>query len=1481
MTLGLLLAFSAAPATSDAVVIGPNFALTDSLTYSSNEPRVVTQGPLMLATWRGDGLMAAASKDGGVTWQTTSPIPWQSGSGAWGSCAGDAGAFYVAAATWTCTPDPYDNCSFTFYIQVLEGRYNGAAFGWQSLALIPTAAPSNEIAIEFDQGSRNLYVVFPHADSMARNTDLTFIRSTDQGATWEAPQQLTGAGASGGRIVVGPDGEILVVWESYLLGTLQARRSTNLGLSFGSEYTIGPIRDNVGTDPQAWQGNYARTRPGDAIAIFNGGLTAHPPAPVAMAVDRTTGPRRGTVYLATCEFADGIAGPGTGIHPEVEPNDHFVSATEVQIGEDITGDIGGYGPTVDRFTFTGEAGRTVRISGSFVSSEPSPSFVYLTCGDDSTAMTEVGYRFFDFDGSGSVAVITLPSTGRYWLAVTHHNSYYYPSVPYTLQLRDYVADPASVSRDHRDILISSSSDGGVTWGPKVRVSDGPVGSEESFPEVAVDAAGRVHVAWYDRRDAPGCGSEVHAYWGFSEDGAHSFQPAQRVSEVASTFDPHWSWRVGDHLGLAAEGDRAHLFWTRSSYSFPGDEYTGYPGTRTIQGAVINLATTSPPLITLLVPDAGAPGSPVAIHGQNFTAVTAVLFHDQSVPFQVVNDGLITTEAPANARTGTVAVVDPPRESRTVVPFYVAPRISSVLPSRALHGEEIRIVGVNFTAATLLRFNGTPSPFTVVSDTLIETTVPAGATDGPIEVTGPGGSGQSSLFALGSRRTGINLSWDDCGTHGVDLKTYLGGSGVPFTVVGSFQPPDHVDRLIALEADIRILTDANVIPNYWRAPGAISADYDFSQGFPSCASVPLFAAPQISMSFVTPAHARIVLRPEALPGQEIALDAASEYYAFKIVVPRLSSGSCVASCETPVKLELRSIQLIQEPSQGFDPVLTQTLDRNVAYWQSKPPPPPPPGLTFSPAAGAPGTAVTLRGAGFIAATTVAFLGTPAVFTVVSDSVITTTVPDGARTGPVIVTTPTATQESEDDFTVAPVLASFSPPQAPVGALVGIAGYNFVGTTAVTFGGVAATTFAIRTDDLIVATVPSGATSGPIGVTNPGGSDSSDESFLVGPLPPGDEGINLSWIDCGPAGASNQSFACNVNTGPPLSMVASFRPPNGVFQFLGLNAVMTVGSPGGNLPDWWRHGTGECRGTTGMSAGFDFTSGPYTCADFFQGQAAGGVLYVPDPGDPSRARITIQAAVAEFQKAPLLPGTEYYGFALRIARSKSTGAGACAGCATPMCIELNSVQLYQPDAVVFNPRIELPADNTVVSFQGATSCLAVTPVLAALVVTEARFDQVRIAWELSRSDGVTLYRKVASGDWQVVTRLMPGGDHRAEYVDRDVRPGVVHGYRLGINIRGEEVFAGETTVTVPLPDRLELHGLSWSGRTLTASLTLREGKGGSLEVFDLNGRRALSQRLEGLGAGRHEVQVGASLQPGVYFGRLIEGRLNATRRFVVVR
>jgi chitodextrinase len=170
-------------------------------------------------------------------------------------------------------------------------------------------------------------------------------------------------------------------------------------------------------------------------------------------------------------------------------------------------------------------------------------------------------------------------------------------------------------------------------------------------------------------------------------------------------------------------------------------------------------------------------------------------------------------------------------------------------------------------------------------------------------------------------------------------------------------------------------------------------------------------------------------------------------------------------------------------------------------------------SFTPASGRVGTSVDIVGVNFTGASSVTFDGTPARFTVDSDSEIHATVPDGATTGRISVTTPSGTSASRASFGVAPTISSFTPTCGPAGARVDILGTSFNGATRVTFAG-SETSFTVDSDSEIHATVPSGWTLGAVSVTTPGGTGTSASSF-AGPCnsPPA---INSLTPSSGPVG-----------------------------------------------------------------------------------------------------------------------------------------------------------------------------------------------------------------------------------------------------------------------------------------------------------------------------------------------------------------------------
>jgi hypothetical protein len=161
-------------------------------------------------------------------------------------------------------------------------------------------------------------------------------------------------------------------------------------------------------------------------------------------------------------------------------------------------------------------------------------------------------------------------------------------------------------------------------------------------------------------------------------------------------------------------------------------------------------------------------------------------------------------------------------------------------------------------------------------------------------------------------------------------------------------------------------------------------------------------------------------------------------------------------------------------------------------------------SISPATGPVGSTVLLNGNLLTGATAITFAGT-ATNTVTSGFVVNAAgtqitgivVPGGAATGSVTVTTPGGTSNGVG-FTVTgstPAISGFAPASGPVGTSVVLSGTGFSGATAVAFNGTAATGFVVNSDNQITVSVPAGATTGTISVTNAGGTATSATSFVL--------------------------------------------------------------------------------------------------------------------------------------------------------------------------------------------------------------------------------------------------------------------------------------------------------------------------------------------------------------------------------------------------
>jgi hypothetical protein len=522
----------------------------DSLDTCNSETSIAAWGDYLVAGWN-DGLIFPDSPgasgygysiDGGRTWTDGGLLPATAPaltSGDPALAADHQGNFYYASLY---SPDG-DRSS----LSVHRGRFENDSLVWGPpvMPVIPT--PSDFLDKEWlavDPESGYVYLSWTRFDP-AGGSRIEFVRSYDRGATWSPRLQLTSssvAGVQGTRIVIGPDHEVYVIYYAYdylrQRVFMRTRRSLDRGRTFGLEVTLPAGRDGVIT-------NYGSGPPG-----FNRPRGIGLPS---LAVDRSQGPNRGRLYAVWEETVDYLPDRlGTlGTAPEVEPNGVPDSATAMVIGETATGELTAV-PDRDWFRFQGNAGQTVVL--------------YLSQADSATGLGEIRLHCESGSDSGKVMhsdlglgygliVYTLPVTGeyRFRIAVSNYLGRYQVFTGW------HTPGDRDLARDTRDVILQSSADG-VTWDPPRRVNVDAPGSDDAFPEVAVDGSGRVWIAWFGHR-VDACRVLTDIFATRSVDGGASFAPEFQVNDgppvnwnlVATDLRPN----MGDYMTLVAQGCRVY------------------------------------------------------------------------------------------------------------------------------------------------------------------------------------------------------------------------------------------------------------------------------------------------------------------------------------------------------------------------------------------------------------------------------------------------------------------------------------------------------------------------------------------------------------------------------------------------------------------------------------------------------------------------------------------------------------------------------------------------------------------------------------------------------------------------------------------------------------------------------------------------------------------------------------------------------------
>ncbi|WP_327419644.1 IPT/TIG domain-containing protein [Streptomyces sp. NBC_01233] len=172
------------------------------------------------------------------------------------------------------------------------------------------------------------------------------------------------------------------------------------------------------------------------------------------------------------------------------------------------------------------------------------------------------------------------------------------------------------------------------------------------------------------------------------------------------------------------------------------------------------------------------GTLVTITGTNLSGTTAVKFGSKpATSITNVSPTQVTAVSPSGTGTAGVTVTTPGGTSGPVPFFYVGAPFKSSLGTTSgplVGGNTITINGVGMSTANTVSFGGVTATPTVVSDTELSVTVPAGVTAGPVGVT---------VTTAGGSNNGLSYTYVDVPTVATVAPSSgptSGGTGVTIT-----------------------------------------------------------------------------------------------------------------------------------------------------------------------------------------------------------------------------------------------------------------------------------------------------------------------------------------------------------------------------------------------------------------------------------------------------------------------------------------------------------------------------------------------------------------------------------------------------------------------------------------------------------------------------------------------------------------------------
>ena len=160
-----------------------------------------------------------------------------------------------------------------------------------------------------------------------------------------------------------------------------------------------------------------------------------------------------------------------------------------------------------------------------------------------------------------------------------------------------------------------------------------------------------------------------------------------------------------------------------------------------------LLTPPVPKIASVTPITGLPGDVITITGINFSLVRSVKFAGVNASFAPTADTntIMKVTVPWDAVAGDQFIKLTNTNGADSIAFNVnrKPVITSFTPGSVRAGDVSTVKGLRFNGATSVKLGTTAIAFTVLNDSILTLTVPAGALSGNVSITTPNGTGVSS------------------------------------------------------------------------------------------------------------------------------------------------------------------------------------------------------------------------------------------------------------------------------------------------------------------------------------------------------------------------------------------------------------------------------------------------------------------------------------------------------------------------------------------------------------------------------------------------------------------------------------------------------------------------------------------------------------------------------------------------------------------